>query len=57
MHYGHAKLNPKIFGRLSPLEEFLKKIGAENSVPVAKLTIKKEELSEEMKVIVMEITG
>ncbi|OGK09583.1 hypothetical protein A2767_03160 [Candidatus Roizmanbacteria bacterium RIFCSPHIGHO2_01_FULL_35_10] len=57
MHYGHSKLNPQIFAKLSPLEDFLKKIGAESSTPVPKLVIKKEELSEEMKVITMEISS
>jgi len=42
---------------LAPISEFLKKIGAENVVPVPKLTVKKEELEEEMKVVVMEISN
>ena len=57
MHYGHAKLNPQQFGKLSPLEDFLKKMGAESTVPVPKLIIKKEELVDEMKVVVMDITS
>ncbi len=56
MHYGSPKLNPNLREKLSPVEEFLKKIGAENVTPVPKLTVKKEELEEEMKVVVMEIT-
>lgn len=56
MHYGNPKLNPEVFGKLSPVEEFLKKIGAENVTPIPKLSVKKEELqAEEMKVVVMEI--
>lgn len=42
---------------LAPLSEFLKKMGAESLVPVPKLTIKKEELGEEMKVVSMQITS
>jgi len=57
MHYGSPKLNQQFFGKLSPLEDFLKKIGAENTVPVPKLTLKKEELQDEMKVVTMEITS
>jgi len=40
--------------KLEPVENFLKKIGAENAVPIAKLTVKKEDLGEEMKVVVLE---
>lgn len=54
MHYNHAKINQQIFGRLFPVSEFLKKIGAENIVPMPKLIVKKEELEEEMKVVVLE---
>lgn len=57
MHYGSTKLNQQGFGKLAPVEDFLKKIGAENSVPVPKLVVKKEELTEEIKVVVMEITS
>ena len=39
------------------LDGILKKIGQESAVPVSKLTIKKEELEEEMKVVVMEISS
>src|SRR3989344_7138023 len=44
MHYNHSKLNQQAFGKLSGVDEFLKKMGAENTVPVPKLVIKKEEL-------------
>ncbi len=57
MHYNNSKLNQQVFDKLSPVDDFLKKIGAENLTPVAKLTVKKEELLEEMKVVVMEITN
>src|SRR3989344_1368788 len=57
MHYNHPKLNQQTFGKLSPVADFLKKLGVENAVPVVKLVVKKEELQEEMKVIVMDITS
>lgn len=57
MHYGNPKMNPSLKEKLSPIGDFLKKIGAENVVPVPKLTVKKEGLEEEMKVVVMEITS
>lgn len=56
MHYDQPGLNKDIF-KLAPLSEFLKEIGAENTAPVQKLTIKKEELEEQMKVVVMEISN
>ena len=57
MHYNRSKLSQQAFGKLSGVDEFLKKMGAENTVPVPKLVIKKEELTDEMKVVVMEITS
>jgi len=56
MHFGSPKLNPQLAEKLSPVSEFLKKISAENITPVPKLTLKKEEFSEEMKVVVMDIS-
>lgn len=56
MHYNHPKLNQKFFGQLSPVSEFLKKFGAENQPPIAKLSIRKEELEEEMKIVQLEIS-
>jgi len=43
-----------ILQNLAPLEDFLKKIGVGSVQPVQKLTLKKDELTEEMKVVVME---
>ncbi len=57
MHYNHEKLNQKIFGQVAPLSEFLKKFGLESLPPVPKLVVRKEELEQEMKIVVMEITG
>lgn len=57
MHYNSPKLNQESFGKLSNVEDFLKKVGAETSTPVQKLTVKKEDFGEEMKVVVMDITA
>lgn len=57
MHYNNPKLNQELLGKLSPVEDFLKKIGVEAQPAVAKLTVKKEDLGEEMKVVVMEISS
>lgn len=57
MHYNSPKLNQEGFGKLSPVDEFLKKIGAEALAPVQKLSLKKEDFGEEMKVVVMDVTS
>ncbi len=53
MHYQVPGLNPEIFAKLAPVEEFLKEVGlrVEN---VHKLSVKKEELGEEPKIVVLE---
>jgi L-ascorbate metabolism protein UlaG (beta-lactamase superfamily) len=55
MHYNNPKLNQEQFGKLEPVESFIQKLGATPSEPVQKLVLRKEDLSEEMKVQVMEI--
>ena len=50
MHY-----QTPVLKELAPLSEFLEKMGAKNVVPVPKLTLKKEELTEEMRVVVLDI--
>lgn len=57
MHYNHSKLNQKVFSQVAPLSEFLKKFGLESLPPVPKLVVRKEELEQEMKIIVMEISN
>lgn len=57
MHYNHQKLNQKTFGQVAPLSEFLKKFGLESLPPVPKLVVRKEELEQEMKIVVMEISS
>ena len=57
MHYNTSGHDQKIWKGKAPVEDFLKKIGAENIQPIAKLSVKKEELGEEMKVVVMEIVN
>ena len=55
MHYNHPKLNQKNFGQLTGVNEFTKKFGIENLAPIPKLIFKKEEIEQEIKVIVLEI--
>lgn len=57
MHYNHSKLDQKVFSQVSPLSEFLKKFGLESLPPVQKLVVRKEELEQEMKIVVMEISS
>jgi L-ascorbate metabolism protein UlaG (beta-lactamase superfamily) len=53
MHFNHPKLKQESFGKLFSLDDFLKKAGAQNEAPIPKLSIKKEELRDEMKVVVL----
>ncbi|MBI2051499.1 MBL fold metallo-hydrolase [Candidatus Roizmanbacteria bacterium] len=58
MHYNHEKLNPKVFERLAPLTDFLKKYGAESAEPVDQLQVKKEDLADaETKVVVLKMSN
>jgi L-ascorbate metabolism protein UlaG (beta-lactamase superfamily) len=56
MHYRTSKHDPKQFGTLAHVEEFLKKMGSESIQPITKLTVKKEDLQDEMKVVVMDVS-
>ena len=47
MHYGTNKL--------APVSDFTKKFGLDNPTPLPKLIYKKEEIEQEMKVVVLEI--
>lgn len=53
MHYRTKAHDDKVFGEVAPLEDFLKAYGTENPETVDQLTIKKEDIGEETKVIVM----
>ncbi len=55
MHFGRPELDQATFGKLTPLEDFLKKMGAEAVAPVNKLTLKEGDFTEDTKVVVMEI--
>lgn len=57
MHYNDPLLDQKTFGKLSTLADFLKKFGIEKPELVDQLTIKKEELGEEIKIVPMKITS
>lgn len=54
MHYKRDGLNPKLFGELQPVTDFLKEIGKEGIVPQNKLSVTKDKLPEEMQVVVLE---
>ncbi|PIV37731.1 hypothetical protein COS31_03035 [Candidatus Roizmanbacteria bacterium CG02_land_8_20_14_3_00_36_15] len=56
MHYNQPKLEQKNFGQLSNVDEFFKKLGVSMPVALPKLVIKGEELEDEMKVILLELT-
>ncbi len=56
MHYNHEKLNQQIFGKLARVEEIAKKFGLEKPETLSKLVIKKDELTEEIKLVVLEIS-
>jgi L-ascorbate metabolism protein UlaG (beta-lactamase superfamily) len=55
MHYNRPELNQETFGQLTPVEEFLKKIGAETAERTNKLSLKEGDFGEEMRVVVMEL--
>lgn len=54
MHYGRPELNAKIFGQLAPVATFLKQMGKESVVSVAKLVISKDKLPLQLEVVVLE---
>jgi L-ascorbate metabolism protein UlaG (beta-lactamase superfamily) len=53
MHYKTKAHDEKVFGEVAPLEDFLKAYGLESPETVDQLTIKKEDLAEEAKVVIM----
>jgi len=57
MHYGSSKLNQANFSELAGVDEFLKKIGQESIQPVDKLVLKKEDINETMRVVVMSMSN
>jgi len=54
MHFKAPGINEEYFHELAPLEKFLSEIGAEQAEHLEKLSISKEKLPEETKVIVLE---
>ncbi len=57
MHYNTEGLKQEAFGKLATLNDFLAKIGVTDNVPVPKLTVKKDDFGEEMKVVTMTISS
>ena len=56
MHYQMKGLNPEIFGKLTSVDAFLSDVGL-SAETMDKLTIKKESLGEDQKVVVLERKG
>ncbi len=57
MHYNLPSMNQKIFGDLKPVDEFLSKMEVEDKTVLDKLTISKDKLPEETKVVILERKG
>jgi L-ascorbate metabolism protein UlaG (beta-lactamase superfamily) len=55
MHYNHDKLNQEHFGQLARVDEFLKEMASEGEQAQDKLSLKKDDIQEDTKVIVMNI--
>lgn len=56
MHYKTAQHDPKVFGELAPVEDFLKEFGAESTAALDKLKVENDRLPEEMEVVVLQKT-
>lgn len=56
MHYQVEKLNPEIFAKLSPVDEFVKELGVE-PVRDSKFSITSDKLPEEMQLVILERRG
>ncbi len=56
MHYNHRRLNQAVFNKLASVDNFIKKFGLDKPEMLAKLVIKKEDLTEETKLVVLEIS-
>jgi L-ascorbate metabolism protein UlaG (beta-lactamase superfamily) len=55
MHYKTEKSSNYSESKLAAVSEFTRKFGLDNPLPLSKLVYKKEEIEQEMKVIVLEI--
>lgn len=55
MHYNDPQLNQKVFGGMTPVADFINALGVTPAPPEKKLSVKKESLTEEMKVVVLDI--
>ena len=54
MHYKVADMNPEIMDKLAPVEDFLSKIGVTEPERMKTLSIKKGDLGEDTRIIVLE---
>src|SRR3989344_2976260 len=55
MHYNDPRLNQKIFGDMTAVTDFINAMGVTPAPPEKKLSAKRESLTEEMKVVVLDI--
>ncbi len=53
MHYNHSKLDQKVFKEVASLDEFLKKYDGAKSPPEDQLVVKKDDLTEESRLVVL----
>lgn len=52
MHFAGARLNPEVFSKLEPVDNFVKALGLP-SESLPKLSVKKEDIGEEQKVVIL----
>ena len=55
MHYGNPELKQDIFGELAVLPVFLKEIGASDIIPIDMLTLKQEDATDNVQVVILNI--
>lgn len=57
MHFKAPDINEQVFGKFAPVEKFLAQMGAEGVEKLDKLSISKDKLPQETKVVVLERKG
>ncbi|MCL5090898.1 MAG: MBL fold metallo-hydrolase [Patescibacteria group bacterium] len=57
MHYKTPGINEEVYGKMASIEDFLKEMGAETAEHLDKLSLNKDKLPQETKVIVLERKG
>lgn len=57
MHFKALGINEQVFGKFAPVEKFLAQMGAEGAERLDKLSVSKDKLPQETKVVVLERKG